>query len=1097
MPLASPPTAPTATATPAAVCPPPPSTTDDWIHISLPSDRDDDRALDDLLQGGGDSHDAPLGEPYSFGATPRLDFAFPGQGGDGAGAGGGLGAKGEEEEEREEEAVQQVPTPREGRPGFLRRPSSLLSSRRSSSSSTSLVVLPTTTTAGAVSPAVDSQPSAFSRPFALPPGLSSSTPIPPSISSSSITARPTLTSSTSHSHPGSSSSLRPSALRRSSYPSTAAQASTSTSTFTPRAARISADPPLPLEIQWLLLTTPPPPKVGKAKRSAFAESAARQEQEAQAEARRMSQVAAEEKKERGKEGLVKRLWAMRLLNNPAFSSGRRASAPELSSAPPVPLAEPAMMRAPETLDLGLARRASLEGQNLRRSGRIDSRSAAEVVPKTWKDYEAMYAAGQLDIEDPPFPPLTSPTGATTTFPSRARPAVDLTKPSPYELAHFPAPLHLSPVTPIRERLIAQLDLLGERFAIASLPPPSQPPPTSALPPLPEPPAGEAPGSPVPSAPSSAASTAGRRDSLLQFSSSLGHGSTGTGARRDSVVSTAPSSALSHGSTGLGPGGKNRPLALNPSGGASVFPSRSLSASGSAGGLATAARGGPLSSSTGFGGAGMATSPLFSLRNHPALLSLLQRALYAPLGSHALFNPPPKAAVITLFPSSSDPSATAASQPSLVILAALNVPTQVPALPLSMALDAHVVLNGERGLVVMDTERDWRWRGNELVRDGPNVDQTGGGLGIRFFAGMPIFASSLPSLASYEEAAGGRIAIGTVSLLDDQPLLAPRKWGASERAKLRSLSSEITCEVERFLAERERAVEAVLGGRRGSEASEAASIPAPMAAPPMQPQPSTSSQQAKHLGHAKKVSFDRGSVATSGGGRRSSVGGNAYLDFDAQLAASNGTEQRNSLVAPKETDEDQPDPARKAHEEKQQLASTSLPPLLASTPPAVIFSSACTSLASSLSLSLVYLVALDLSACAPAPSLAGTPTLTLLAAHNMPTDSQASFDPALHLRALRAPEGGLLYRSSPPGKAAPQNEQQGGFASGVLLPVAETDVKGWVLAGYTTDRRRRWGEKEMDAFAKVSEGVAKVLLWQESGGWGKDGGEGERLPAIEA
>lgn len=49
------------------------------------------------------------------------------------------------------------------------------------------------------------------------------------------------------------------------------------------------------------------------------------------------------------------------------------------------------------------------------------------------------------------------------------------------------------------------------------------------------------------------------------------------------------------------------------------------------------------------------------------------------------------------------------------------------------------------------------------------------------AGVPIFAPSLPSLAGFEEEAGGRIAIGTVSLLDDWPRTT--KFGSSDRANL--------------------------------------------------------------------------------------------------------------------------------------------------------------------------------------------------------------------------------------------------------------------------------------------------------------------------
>ena len=124
--------------------------------------------------------------------------------------------------------------------------------------------------------------------------------------------------------------------------------------------------------------------------------------------------------------------------------------------------------------------------------------------------------------------------------------------------------------------------------------------------------------------------------------------------------------------------------------------------------------------------------------------------------------------------------------------------------LELALDAHTILNGSKGLVAYDVERDWRFRGNRDVEE----------RNIRFYAGtsrvpfelfrlltelrlpiptgMPIFAPSSLSLgtadstlsvAQFEEEAGGaRIAIGVLSIVEE----LPRKvgsFGTAERAKL--------------------------------------------------------------------------------------------------------------------------------------------------------------------------------------------------------------------------------------------------------------------------------------------------------------------------
>ncbi|GAA6051327.1 hypothetical protein JCM3770_004485 [Rhodotorula araucariae] len=850
------------------------------------------------------------------------------------------------------------------RPALVHRPSSI-SSRRSVASTAS-------------STALQAPP----RPYTLPPGLAAHSPVPPP-SLSSGTSSMTIPVS------GSGSGSAPSAMRFAApFRPHALDAAAR-----PRSARIAYEPPLPLDVQILLLTTPPPPP-RKGTVLARHEAAAFRQELLAAERARKAKAERKEEKRLG-------VKAFRLLGERVgYRAGRKS---EDLAKEEVDLT----LKAIETLDLNHPRRK----EPRRGSGRIDSKTAAEYVPKTWKDYEAAYASGQLDIEDPPFPPLASSSGISTTFPSAGNHhSADMTRVSPYEVAHFPAPLHLSSITPVRERLIAQLDLLGETYVLSA--------PMASAVPLHVSTA----GSPVPSLGSAGSSTSGRRDSLAQFANS------GLAGRRSSNGSTAPSTANSGGA----------PMQKSPSN-SGIFPSQSFAGHGPS----------PALMVNQFGHASAANVDAISamtLKNHPALVNLLRRALYAPLGSPALFKPAPKAAMITLFPTSGTQSVT--------ILASLNLPTRTASLPLSHALDAHVLLAGERGLVIPDTERDWRFRGNEVVCMSPSnpmsVPYGTSPLGIRFFAGMPIFAPSLPSFAGFEEEAGGRIAIGAVSLLDDWPRTS--KFGATDRANLRSLASEITHEIERFLREREEHGFA----RRGSTSSAMSSSVTHSTGY------SSGSQSTMRSGHAKKVSFDADAPADRGSE-------NGYVDWDAQLS------RRGSI--PEAERERPPTPAPTAPLPEPPAAT--LPAILASTPSSSIFSAACTSLAQNLDLALVYLVSLDLTTCPPAPSMDGHPALTLMAAHNLPSDSSASFDPALHLRALRAPEGGLLYRS--PSSAAA--EAQGGFASGILLPVAETEATGWVLAGYTTERRRKWGEREMDQFDAIREGLAKVVLWKDSVGEG--------------
>lgn len=138
----------------------------------------------------------------------------------------------------------------------------------------------------------------------------------------------------------------------------------------------------------------------------------------------------------------------------------------------------------------------------------------------------------------------------------------------------------------------------------------------------------------------------------------------------------------------------------------------------------------------------------------------------------------------------------------------------------------------------------------------------------------------------------------------------------------------------------------------------------------------------------------------------------------------------------------------------------------------LFEAATGALGKGLDLSLVYLVSLDLSR-----EDEDLSPLTLLSAYNLPA-TQPSFDPSLHLKALRAPEGGLLFKN-PLVAASTDGVFDGpGYASGILLPVAESQAlrKGWVLAGYTRDGTREFEEEELEYFTKVVDQLKKVVSW---------------------
>ncbi|GAA5953717.1 hypothetical protein JCM3765_006947 [Sporobolomyces pararoseus] len=691
-----------------------------------------------------------------------------------------------------------------------------------------------------------------------------------------------------------------------------------------RGAKISNEPPIPLEIQQLLLTTPPPPR--RRHRSAITYPPPPPLE--------LNGIKLEDEKPTS---LMGRIRALTLRN---------------SKETEVDVVLRPRLAIPKTEVLDLKR------AGLNRGGMSEDLLSFH-APQTWKEYEKLYAAGRFDIESPPRPPNeNSPTSQT--FPSTRSPAPpSFDSMTPYDLAHFPAPLGQSRLSPIRERLISNLDLLGTFL----------PDETTLLSPQFSPNFPAQHWSPTSPSYTSASSPASRQDSAFQ--------SIGSRTRGWSSASTAPSTIQS------------------------------------------------TSKSSHFG-----TSPtapyIQSIQYHSALQSLLDRFLVSMEGVSL------NAATITLFPTS--PATT-----RLDVLASAGSASELREIGIDVALDAHTILNGSKGLVVNDIEKDWRWRGNRDLEE----------KGVGFYAGMPFFAPSSLSLrtsdvafsvAQFEEEAGGaRIAIGVVSVMDERPK-ERGAFGTAERARLRSLASEVSSEIERFVLQRAATIDS-LSSRRTSATSAATfqsgSIPNPALRSSSRPtngstRSPTSSQRSKNgKGHSKKVSFDANALPSP-------------------------TLPRISTPTFSEPD--------------------SIPALFQTHSPQKLLDLACASLARQLDLALVYLV--ELSSLPSRLTTFGStiPSLSLISSHGLPpsssqSDNNANFDPSLHLQALRAPEGGLLYR------AASVSEP---FDSGMLLPVMELEEKrkGWVIAGYAEQRGRRWGEEEMKIFENVTRGIEKILLWRE-------------------
>jgi len=111
---------------------------------------------------------------------------------------------------------------------------------------------------------------------------------------------------------------------------------------------------------------------------------------------------------------------------------------------------------------------------------------------------------------------------------------------------------------------------------------------------------------------------------------------------------------------------------------------------------------------------------------------------------------------------------------------------------------------------------------------------------------------------------------------------------------------------------------------------------------------------------------------------------------------------------------------------------------------------------------------------------------LISGHNVPQPVPV-FDAGLHLRVLRAPEGGYLYQNPSveeceEASLQPQGPEVQPYASAILIAVgteARPNSGGFVLAGYTQNPKKVFGAEDvsfMKQFAKqLSKYTSKLQL----------------------
>ncbi|KAL8283539.1 hypothetical protein RQP46_005642 [Phenoliferia psychrophenolica] len=366
------------------------------------------------------------------------------------------------------------------------------------------------------------------------------------------------------------------------------------------------------------------------------------------------------------------------------------------------------------------------------------------------------------------------------------------------------------------------------------------------------------------------------------------------------------------------------------------------------------------------------------------------------------------------------------------LSTSGLPAGVASLPRDVTFCTHTILNEDRGLVVLDSKKDWRFSKNVPA----SVMST------RFYAGAPVMAPSF-GLENTPD-----IAIGTLAILHDRP---SDGFNVRQRDMLRELAAEVTREIEGYVNSGKgdklaRLTELYTHAKNNSlplapppytsmtKATTRATSEFP--APPPRSRPTSSLPRTPPRSLHSKPSSE--SIPAEQINRRDSVRSQPSLSNDAASTRSSATATATATVAPA-----LPPPSRIE-------APSPAAPVVIGKDVQKVFDTATKMLGKSLDLPFVYLIQIDLTTGA-------SHRLSLLSSTGLPSPPP-DFDPLLHFNALRAPEGGIFHRSKS-GKAA--------FSSGILIPVREVRKSGYVLAGYSNDVEREMGEREMKYFAKFA------------------------------
>ncbi|KAL8280850.1 hypothetical protein RQP46_006854 [Phenoliferia psychrophenolica] len=287
----------------------------------------------------------------------------------------------------------------------------------------------------------------------------------------------------------------------------------------------------------------------------------------------------------------------------------------------------------------------------------------------------------------------------------------------------------------------------------------------------------------------------------------------------------------------------------------------------------------------------------------------------------------------------------------LFLASSGLPASVASLPRNAGFCAHTILNEDRGLVVLDSQRDWRFSNG----------------------GVPLMAPT------FGRADAPPIILGTLCLLDDRP-----HEGFSEalRERLRELSAEATREIEGFVNSRMSDKLARLG-ELSDEAKAADALPP---SPPSSSSATTSTSVSPQNFPPRTEPTLLPSLAPAATPPRS-LERKRSTDLSTSTATGSSPQSHKRDTGPMGLRVVSEEPVPSAQPVAKDVQK--------------VFDTATRMLSKSLDLAFVYLVSIDLAD--------REHRLTLLSSCGLPSPPPA-FDPSLHFKALRADEGGVLYQN---------------------------------------------------------------------------------------